>query len=77
MASAASRLKSRFRGSLVGAVAGDCLGAPYECGTQLPEGGTLMSEVVKFMQNLGKNIDKEKGQSKLFLKVKPSGRHSF
>ncbi|XP_071792704.1 ADP-ribosylhydrolase ARH3-like [Asterias amurensis] len=66
MASAASRLKSRFRGSLVGAVAGDCLGAPYECGTQLPEGGTLMSEVVKFMQNLGKNIDKEKGRKFAF-----------
>ncbi|XP_038046778.1 ADP-ribose glycohydrolase ARH3-like [Patiria miniata] len=61
MAQVGSSLRSRFRGCLLGALAGDCLGCPYESGTLLPKGVTLMENVVEFFQS----FDSKRGASKL------------
>ena len=61
MACVRSSLKSRFRGCLGGAVAGDCIGGPFEIGTLLPKGVTLMQKVVDFVQSVD-DISKHRGQ---------------
>ncbi|XP_033122420.1 ADP-ribose glycohydrolase ARH3-like isoform X2 [Anneissia japonica] len=47
-------LRSRFQGCLAAAVAGDCLGAPFEV-----SGVKSVEEVVKFEQQLSRYIEKE------------------
>ncbi|XP_022080848.1 poly(ADP-ribose) glycohydrolase ARH3-like isoform X2 [Acanthaster planci] len=52
MACVGSGLRSRFRGCLLGSLAGDCLGSPYEGGILVAKGITLMEEVVDFIRGL-------------------------
>ncbi|XP_046342813.2 ADP-ribosylhydrolase ARH3-like isoform X2 [Haliotis rufescens] len=53
---------SRFRGSLVGAVLGDCIGAIYEC-----EGNVKLKDVLKTVKDLETNFKKLKDGEKLEL----------
>lgn len=61
-----SLLRSKFRGSMLGALVGDCLGSPYDSGEKLSNGTKLVLQ--KSLDKLEGPLYKGKTECNLYIR---------